>query len=151
MQTATQNPAAASARRRMYDSKAFEAQYHTDQPLGALWTPQATRFALWAPTARAWSCPCMRMAAPARPQLTTELARAGQGVWQVLLEGDLDGRYYDFSVTDSEGVTRRTADPWARACGRDGARSMVVDLRRTDPRRLAAGRAPGPRHGGHHL
>ena len=133
MQTATQNPAAASARRRMYDSKAFEAQYHTDQPLGALWTPQATRFALWAPTARRVELSLYEDGCSGAPQLTTELARAGRGVWQVLLEGDLDGRYYDFSVTDSEGVTRRTADPWARACGRDGARSMVVDLRRTDP------------------
>src|SRR5699024_3367991 len=32
--------------------------------------------------------------------------------------------------------------PWAVACGRDGARSMVVDLRRTDPEGWAADRAP---------
>ena len=34
MHTATQTAAAATARRKMYDSKAFEAQYHTDAPLG---------------------------------------------------------------------------------------------------------------------
>ena len=49
MQTETQT---AAARRKMYDSKAFEVQFHTDAPLGALWTARSTRFALWAPTAR---------------------------------------------------------------------------------------------------
>ena len=130
MQTATQ-PAA--TRRKLYDSKAFEAQYHTDEALGALWTPAATRFALWAPTARQVSLSLYAEGTGGGPLLTVDLARGGRGVWEAVVEGDLDGRYYDFAVTDSEGVTRRTADPWARACGRDGARSMVIDLRRTDP------------------
>ena len=130
MQTATQ-PAA--TRRKLYDSKAFEAQYHTDEALGALWTPAATRFALWAPTARQVSLSLYAEGTGGGPLLTVDLARGGRGVWETVVEGDLDGRYYDFAVTDCEGVTRRTADPWARACGRDGARSMVIDLRRTDP------------------
>ena len=130
MQTATQ-PAA--TRRKLYDSKAFEAQYHTDEALGALWAPAATRFALWAPTARQVSLSLYAEGTGGGPLLTVDLARGGRGVWEAVVEGDLDGRYYDFAVTDCEGVTRRTADPWARACGRDGARSMVIDLRRTDP------------------
>ena len=130
MQTATQ-PAA--TRRKLYDSKAFEAQYHTDEALGALWTPAATRFALWAPTARQVCLSLYAEGTGGGPLLTVDLARGGRGVWEAVVEGDLDGRYYDFAVTDCEGVTRRTADPWARACGRDGARSMVIDLRRTDP------------------
>ena len=130
MQTATQ-PAA--TRRKLYDSKAFEAQYHTDEALGALWAPAATRFALWAPTARQVSLSLYAEGTGGGPLLTVDLARGGRGVWETVVEGDLDGHYYDFAVTDCEGVTRRTADPWARACGRDGARSMVIDLRRTDP------------------
>ena len=130
MQTATQ-PAA--TRRKLYDSKAFEAQYHTDEALGALWAPAATRFALWAPTARQVCLSLYAEGTGGGPLLTVDLARGGRGVWEAVVEGDLDGRYYDFAVTDCEGVTRRTADPWARACGRDGARSMVIDLCRTDP------------------
>ena len=130
MQTATQ-PAA--TRRKLYDSKAFEAQYHTDEALGALWAPAATRFALWAPTARQVCLSLYAEGTGGGPLLTVDLARGGRGVWEAVVEGDLDGRYHDFAVTDCEGVTRRTADPWARACGRDGARSMVIDLRRTDP------------------
>ncbi len=133
MHTATQTAASATARRKMYDSKAFEAQYHTDAPLGALWAPEATRFALWAPTARQVSLHLYADGTEGEPRLSIDLVRGQRGVWEATAEGDLDGCYYDFSVTDSEGVTRRTADPWARACGRDGGRSMVIDLRRTDP------------------
>ena len=132
MQTATQT-AAAAARRKMYDSKAFEAQYHTDAPLGALWSAGATRFALWAPTARQVTLSLYMDGTDGGPYMTLDLARTSRGVWEAAVDGDLDGRYYDYAVTDSEGVCRRTADPWARACGRDGARSMVIDLRRTDP------------------
>ena len=142
MHTATQTAAAATARRKMYDSKAFEAQYHTDAPLGALWSPASTRFALWAPTARQVTLHLYEDGAAGSPLLTLELSRGQRGVWEAVAEGDLDGRYYDFSVTDSDGITRRTADPWARACGRDGARSMVIDLRRTDPEGWAGDTPP---------
>ena len=142
MHTATQTAAAATARRKMYDSKAFEAQYHTDAPLGALWSPASTRFALWAPTARQVALHLYEDGAAGSPLLTLELSRGQRGVWEAVAEGDLDGRYYDFSVTDSDGITRRTADPWARACGRDGARSMVIDLRRTDPEGWAGDTPP---------
>ena len=142
MHTATQTAAAATARRKMYDSKAFEAQYHTDAPLGALWSPASTRFALWAPTARQVSLHLYEDGAAGGPLLTLERPRGQRGVWEAVAEGDLDGRYYDFSVTDSDGITRRTADPWARACGRDGARSMVIDLRRTDPEGWAGDTPP---------
>ena len=113
MHTATQTAAAATARRKMYDSKAFEAQYHTDAPLGALWSPASTRFALWAPTARQVALHLYEDGAAGSPLLTLELSRGQRGVWEAVAEGDLDGRYYDFSVTDSDGITRRTADPWA--------------------------------------
>ena len=130
MQIATQ-PAA--LRRKLYNSKAFEMQFHTDAPLGALWTPQSTSFFLWAPTARKVTLFLYDDGTDGESFLMIDLVRGERGVWQTEVEGNLDGRYYDYTVTDSEGVTRHTADPWARACGRDGVRSMVIDLSRTDP------------------
>lgn len=139
MQTETQT---AAARRKMYDSKAFEVQFHTDAPLGALWTAQSTRFALWAPTARKVTLSLYEDGSDGDSTLMIDLVRGERGVWQTEVGGNLDGRYYDYAVTDSEGVTRQTADPWARACGRDGFRSMVIDLRRTDPEGWAADQPP---------
>ena len=133
---------AAPARKRLYDSRAFARMYHTDAPLGALWTPQATTFALWAPTAQAVALSLYHSGTGGEALCTLPLARGERGVWRAAAEGDLDGVYYDYTVTDAEGVARRTADPWAVACGRDGARSMVIDLRRTDPENWAADAAP---------
>ena len=134
--------ACAADRRRLYDSKAFARQYHYDGPLGALWSPAATVFALWAPTAQAVRLSLYPDGAASPARLTLALARGDRGVWRCRVEGDLDGVYYDYTVTDAAGVTRRTADPWAAACGRDGKRSMVLDLRRTDPEDWAADAAP---------
>ena len=132
----------ATATKRLYDSAAFARRYHTDAPLGALWTPQATTFALWAPTARAVVLSLYRSGTGGEALCTLPLVRGERGVWRAAAEGNLDGVYYDYTVTDAEGVARRTADPWAVACGRDGARSMVIDLRRTDPENWAADAAP---------
>ncbi len=131
-QTATR-PAAAVSRRQFYDSRAFETVFHTDAPLGALWTPQSTRFALWAPTAQQVTLSLYADGAAGSAEQTIPMTCARRGIWEAELPGNLDGRYYDFAVTDCDGITHATADPWARACGRDGRRSMVIDLRRTDP------------------
>ncbi len=56
-------------------------------------------------------------------------------------EENLHGTYYDYDVT-SGGETRRTADPYAKACGTNGRRSMAVELERTDPEGWKADRAP---------
>ena len=141
MQMETQTVVTADLRR-LYDSKAFERTFHYDGPLGAQWSPAATLFALWAPTAQGVQLSLYRSGTAGDAWRTLDLAPAGRGVWQCRVPGDLDGCYYDFAVTDREGVCRRTADPWALACGRDGGRSMVVDLRRTDPAGWAADRAP---------
>ena len=54
---------------------------------------------------------------------------------------NLDGWYYDFDVT-VDGKTRRTADPYARGCGVNGKRSMVIDLAKTNPEGWEADKMP---------
>ena len=73
--------------------------------------PEATEFRLWAPTARAVQLFLYPDGGSAQPLLSMELARRDRGVWQCRVPGNLDGQYYDFTVTDAEGVTRRTCRP----------------------------------------
>ena len=63
---------------------------------------------------------------------TLPLQRGPQGVWSIWLPGDQHGHYYTFTVT-VDGVARETGDPYARAGGLNGLRSMIVDLARTAP------------------
>ena len=54
------------------------------------------------------------------------------GVWSVTINGDLLNKYYTYSVTHGK-TTNETADVYAKACGVNGQRSMVVDLSTTNP------------------
>ena len=126
-----------------FDSRAFQEAYHCDVPLGAFCGARGTVFRLWAPTAqevvlrlyRAGDGECLLEWAP--------LQREERGLWTWRTERDLDGVYYDYLVT-VDGTSRSTADPYARACGLNGERSMVVDLRRTDPEGWEEDQPPPP-------
>ena len=54
------------------------------------------------------------------------------GVWSVTINGDLLNKYYTYSVTHGKTI-KETADVYAKACGVNGQRSMVVDLSTTNP------------------
>ena len=60
------------------------------------------------------------------------MERREHGCWTLYLPGDHHRLYYTFSVR-ANGQVRETGDPYARAAGVNGNRSMIVDLRRTDP------------------
>lgn len=115
-----------------FDSNAFREAFHTEQPLGALWSAEQTHFTLWAPTAQAVVLNLYPDGDDSRPLRSLPMERQDRGVWALALPGNLHGTYYDYLVTAGE-TTRRTADPYAKACGANGKRSMVVDLRATDP------------------
>ncbi len=127
--------------KKYFDSREFRERYHYDGVLGALWAPGKTTFRLWAPTAQDVTLRLFKRGRGGRALEQFPLAPGEQGVWSLEVPGDLDGVYYDYRVT-VDGVTRRTADPYAVACGLEGGRSMVVDLRRTDPEGWAEDRAP---------
>lgn len=53
-------------------------------------------------------------------------------MWAFRTEKNLHGIYYDYEIR-IDGETKRTADPYAKACGINGRRSMAVDLSLTNP------------------
>ncbi len=108
--------------------------------LGAVCTPSRTVFKLWSPEAiRVELFLYQSDSGCAYERRTLTLGR--QGVWSVQVAGDLHRVYYDYEVETAAG-TVRTADPYAVACGLNGARSMVADLSRTDPEGFADDCAP---------
>ena len=117
---------------RTHYDKEFDRRYaYEGCDLGCTCTQDRTVFKLWSPEAsRVELYLYPDDASPAQDHRA--LAPGDQGVWELALEGSLHGVYYDFEVT-VEGRTARTADPYAAACGRNGLRSMAVDLARTDP------------------
>lgn len=128
--------------REWFSSTAFHDAYYTDQPLGAFCSPDGTEFRLWAPTATEVVLHCYDNGVFGGGLETVLLTKGERGVWTYRTPQNLDGVYYDYDIT-VDGIRRRTADPYARACGLNGNRSMVLDLSRTDPPSWSFDHAPG--------
>lgn len=125
-----------------FNSKAFARRFHYEgNDLGARLTEAGTEFRLWAPTAETVQLRLFRSGHEGEAFETLALDRGEKGVWFAGINQRLDGMYYDYLVT-AAGNTRRTADPYARACGLNGQRSMVVDLAATDPEGWQMDEAP---------
>lgn len=115
-----------------FDSEEFKTNYHCDLPFGSFCSPSGTLFRLWAPTAEKVHLYLFEEGTGDGLLDAVELTPVDRGVWIYETRHNLDGIYYEYDVT-VDGTTRRTADPYAKACGLNGRRSMVIDLRRTDP------------------
>ena len=116
----------------LFESDTFARDATCTGPLGPEYTLSGTRLRLWAPTAQSVCVNLYRKGNGGVCMGTLPLERGPQGVWSIYLPGDQHGRYYTFTVT-VDGVSRETGDPYARAAGVNGTRSMIVDLARTAP------------------
>ena len=116
----------------LFENVPFHRENYYTDPLGPDYTPGGTCLRLWAPTAEAVTVTLYHKGDGGAVLDTKPLVRGAHGVWSVWLPGEQHGRYYTFAVT-VDGITRETGDPYARAAGVNGVRSMIVDLARTAP------------------
>ena len=116
----------------LFENVPFHRENYYTGPLGPDYTPGGTCLRLWAPTAAAVTVTLYHKGDGGAVLGTEPLVRGAHGVWSIWLPGEQHGRYYTFAVT-VDGVTRETGDPYARAAGVNGVRSMIVDLARTAP------------------
>jgi pullulanase len=124
----------------LFTTDRFNELYYYDGQLGMIYTPQATTFRLWAPvtttaelvlyTAGHTSSQTDNQGNPGvdEPYQRLTMESIGQGVFEVIVEGDLHEVYYNFVVDGTEVV-----DPYVYTVGVNGQRGMVVDFDRTDP------------------
>ena len=116
----------------LFENVPFHRENYYTGPLGPDYAPGGTCLRLWAPTAEAVTVTLYHKGDGGAVLGTEPLVRGAHGVWSIWLPGEQHGRYYTFAVT-VDGVTRETGDPYARAAGVNGVRSMIVDLARTAP------------------
>lgn len=114
----------------------LDAQAYNGTDLGAVYSPSSTTFKVWAPTASGVAVKLYATGssgeAGAQDLSVTAMTKGEKGVWSVKINGDIKNRYYTYLVTVG-GVTRETADIYAKASGVNGNRSMVVNLPETNP------------------
>ena len=124
-----------------FPSEMFDKKFRYDGgDLGAQCGQEGTSFKVWSPFAEEVTLRLYRDGS-SESFLERQLERKDRGVWELEFPENLHGVYYDYLVRN-EGKDVRTADPYAVACGCNGARSMVADLRLTDPPGFEADRRP---------
>lgn len=118
--------------------------YYGGNDLGAVTEEGRTSFKLWSPGAEHVTLCFYADGGDGPVQDKIPMESGEDGVWSVSFPENLHGVYYDYEIR-RDGKTVRTADPYAKACGVNGSRSMAVDLRRTDPEGWEQDAAPAKR------
>ena len=116
----------------IFDSDYFAENYHYDgTDLGSVIDGENTTFKVWAPTASKVVLNLFESGHEGEAYKSVEMVKGDKGVWSHT-EACGHGTYYTYSVTTGVG-TQEATDPYAKAAGANGNRSMVVDLSLTDP------------------
>lgn len=131
----------AAKKKTVTDYQAYAANLdksaYSGNDLGASYSKKATTFKVWSPNAASVRVNIFEHGSDNEGDAGSIMSRAMSldkttGVWSVTINGDLLNKYYTYSVTHGK-TTKETADVYAKACGVNGQRSMVVDLSTTNP------------------
>ncbi|EEL70518.1 Pullulanase, type I [Bacillus mycoides] len=114
--------------------------YYGGNDLGNIYTPQHTKFRLWAPTAseaklvtyKKWS-----------DKIGTEInmQQGEKGTWKAELKGNQKGLFYTYKVKIGDKWTE-AVDPYVRAASVNGDKGAVVDLEETNPKKWKVNKKP---------
>ena len=110
---------------------------YTGSDLGATYSKDATVFKVWSPNASSIKVNIYEHGSDDEGDAGVLESKAlvldkKTGVWSCKVFGNLAGKYYTYTVKHGKTV-KETYDIYAKACGVNGKRSMVVDLSKTNP------------------
>ncbi len=119
-----------------YAAKLDKTVYNGDD-LGATYTKKGTTFKVWSPKASAINVNIYEHGSDEEGDAGSIETKAltldkKTGVWSVTIKGDMLGKYYTYTVRHGK-TSKETYDIYAKACGVNGKRSMIVDLNKTNP------------------
>ncbi|MBR5343957.1 MAG: type I pullulanase [Oscillospiraceae bacterium] len=120
-----------------FDTAEFNERYAYDgDDLGVTFdseeNPSSTTFKVWAPTSTSMDLNIYSSGDPDAedtPAVVYAMEKCEKGVFAVTVPGDLDGKYYTYTVTNAKG-TNEVVDPYAKSAGVNGRRGMIVNFTR---------------------
>ena len=118
--------------RELLKGSTFNSKYlYNGNDLGTTYTDSNTTFKVWAPTSG--SILLRLFAANSDTEYTDyQMSFHQGGVWACTINGDLDGRDYQYVCYNSNGKVA-SVDPYAKATRRSGSVSTVLDFSETNP------------------
>ena len=120
----------------IFSSPEFDELYsYQNNDLGCNYSPEQTIFNIWTPTASKVSLNIYETGnykLDINPISTYEMTYKSKGVWNLIIKKDLIEKYYTYKI-EVDGVINETTDPYGKACGVNGRRNMIIDLKKTNP------------------
>ncbi|PEA29993.1 type I pullulanase [Bacillus toyonensis] len=114
--------------------------YYSGNDLGNIYSPQHTKFRVWAPTAseaklvtyKKWN-----------DKIGTEInmQQGEKGTWKAEIKGNQKGLFYTYKVKIGDKWTE-AVDPYVRAASVNGDKGVVIDLNETNPKKWKANKKP---------
>jgi pullulanase len=101
--------------------------------LGLTYTPKQSTFKIWSPTAVAARINFYKTDLGGVCDRTVQMEKAANGVWTITIPQNVKDQYYTFQVLLNNSWSAEIIDPYAKACGTNGFRAQVVDLKETNP------------------
>lgn len=128
--------------KKIYQDPDFHLKYtYEGEDLGVMCSKEGTCFRLWSPLAEQVNLLLYKSGETDACYLKVPMHKGEKGVWIYETKEYLHGVYYNYELKIEQRDTI-SGDPYARACGVNGHRSMVVDLKKTDPVGWDQDRAP---------
>ena len=127
----------------VFGTESFGLAFNYDGELGAIVSESSTTFRVWAPTSsnlvlniydNGTTLADSTTAHPGTdtPVETHQMTKVAKGTWEYTASSNLHGSYYTYTVTNSSG-THEVVDPYAKGCGLNGQRGLVVDFSKVNP------------------
>lgn len=106
---------------------------YTGDDLGLTYTANASTFKIWSPSASAVRINLYKTDLGGESYRTAALEKSKNGVWFITIKENVKDQYYTFQVNINGVWSAETLDPYAKACGTNGLRAQVVNLKETNP------------------
>jgi len=110
--------------------------------LGLRYSPGRSVFKLWSPPASALRLRLYQEGLGGEPLQQIDMERGENGVWEAVVEEDIEGQFYTFQAKVDDRWLSEVPDPYAAAVGVNGRRGMVVDFSKTHPEGWEQDRRP---------
>lgn len=135
---------------KLYKSTLFEEKYTYNDELGAIYSKESTTFKVWSPVSSSIELRIYNSGTPSKitdsngnlitlkngdDSYTSYKMNKDEsnGVFSYKIDGDLEGKYYTYVVSNYLYKDKEIVDPYSKSSGINGLRGMIVDFSKTNP------------------
>lgn len=107
-----------------------------------IYSVKSSEFNLWAPTAQKTKLLIYSNGVSGNPERAISMEKKQDGYWKAVVKGNLEGKFYTFSIKHNGKWLKETPGINAKAVGLNGNRAAIINMDKTDPADWANDKRP---------